>query len=158
VQKPLEAFASSGCSLPCYLVVEDAAGVLGAGAVFGAIGADGRVVEEPTVVPVPLFSAVRGPLQGAHINKSATTAIVAIIAIIPASIPSHRAGPVLIVRLRSWSSLSTGGKRKDDGRRCVHQEPGLLHRKNGLSNSGSCLATTVPSLPIRFEPLPQCVG
>jgi hypothetical protein len=43
--------------------VEGAAGVLGAGAVFGAIGADGRVVEEPTVVPVPLFSAVRGPLQ-----------------------------------------------------------------------------------------------
>jgi hypothetical protein len=58
--------------------------------VFGAIGADGRVVEEPTVVPIPLFSAVRGPLHGAHINKSAKTAIAAISAIIPAPIPSRR--------------------------------------------------------------------
>jgi len=58
--------------------------------VFGAIGADGRVVEEPTVVPVPLFSAVRGPLHGAHIHKSAKTAIAAISAIIPAPVPSGR--------------------------------------------------------------------
>jgi hypothetical protein len=74
--------------------------------VFGAIGVDGRVVEEPTVVPVPLFSAVRGPLQGAHINKSAKTAIAAISAIIPAPIPLGRVGSVLVVRLRFWLSLS----------------------------------------------------
>ena len=99
-EKPLEAFALAAF---CY---RGAAGVLGAGAVFGAIGADGRVVEEPTVVPIPLFSAVRGPLHGAHINKSAKTAIAAISAIIPAPIPSRRVGSELVVRLRFWSSSS----------------------------------------------------
>ena len=102
-EKPLEAFALAAF---CYRVVEGAAGVLRAGAVFGAIGADGRVVEEPTVVPIPLFSAVRGPLHGAHINKSAKTAIAAISAIIPAPIPSRRVGSELVVRLRFWSSSS----------------------------------------------------
>jgi len=53
--------------------VEGAAGAVGAGAVFGAIGADGRAVDDPTVVPGAL--ATLGPFHGAHINKSATTAI-----------------------------------------------------------------------------------
>jgi hypothetical protein len=46
--------------------------------VFGAIGAKGRVVDEPTVVPGAVLSATRGPLQGAHINKRPNTTTAAI--------------------------------------------------------------------------------
>jgi TRAP-type C4-dicarboxylate transport system permease large subunit len=53
---------------------------VGAGAVFGAIGADGRVVDDPTVVP---GAATRGPLQGAHMNKSPNTTTAAISIILP---------------------------------------------------------------------------
>jgi hypothetical protein len=37
--------------------------------VLGAVGADGRAVDEPVVVPGAVLSATRGPLHGAHINK-----------------------------------------------------------------------------------------
>jgi hypothetical protein len=42
----------------------------------GAVGerlADGRVVDEPTVVNGPLLSAIRGLLHGAHMNRCART-------------------------------------------------------------------------------------
>jgi hypothetical protein len=46
----------------------------------GAVGerlADGRVVDEPTVVNGALLSAIRGPLHGAHMNRSAKTTRIA---------------------------------------------------------------------------------
>jgi hypothetical protein len=82
-KKPLEALPLTAVF---YRVVEGAAGVVGAGAVFGAIGAD--VIDEPTVEPGAV--ATFGPLHGAHINKIASTAIPAISAIIPRPIPSRR--------------------------------------------------------------------
>jgi hypothetical protein len=61
--------------------------------VFGAIGADGRVVDDPVVVPGAILSATRGPLQGAHINKSPNTSTAAMAAIIPAPIPPRKNRP-----------------------------------------------------------------
>jgi hypothetical protein len=45
----------------------------------GDAGVAGRVVE-PTVVPGAAVSATRGPLHGAHMNRSAKTATAAIAA------------------------------------------------------------------------------
>ena len=68
--------AKSSAASSVYRVVEGAAG---AGAV-GDAGVAGRVVE-PTVVPGAAVSATRGPLHGAHMNRSAETATAAIAAI-----------------------------------------------------------------------------
>lgn len=70
--------------------MEGAVGAAGAGAVFGAIGAAGRVVDDPTVVPGAELSATRGPLQGAHINRIANTQTAAMAAIIPPLNPPLR--------------------------------------------------------------------
>lgn len=55
------------------------------------IGAEGRDVEDPTVVPGAVLSATRGPLQGAHINKTANTATAAISMIHPEPMPAGSA-------------------------------------------------------------------
>jgi hypothetical protein len=79
--------------------------VSGAGAVFGAIGI-GRV-EDPTVEPGAL--ATRGPLQGAHINKTAITAAATMSPIRPPPLPVRRSAEPKVSRFKSLrlrSSLS----------------------------------------------------
>jgi hypothetical protein len=63
-------------------------GAAGAGAV-GDAGAAGRVVD-PVVVPGAVLSATRGPLQGAHMNKSAKMKKAAIAAIAAVLMPLPR--------------------------------------------------------------------
>jgi hypothetical protein len=70
-----------------YCVVVGAAGPAGAGAVSETIGADGRIVDDPTVVLGAVSSATRGPLQGAHIKRTAITAAAAISPISPPPMP-----------------------------------------------------------------------
>jgi hypothetical protein len=70
---------------PVYFAGEGAAG---AGAV-GDAGAAGRVVD-PVVVPGAVLSATRGPLQGAHMNKSAKMKKAAIAAIAAVLMPLPR--------------------------------------------------------------------
>jgi hypothetical protein len=72
-------------------VVEGAAG----GAESGEILADGRVVEVPTVVK-GVVSATRGPLHGAHMNRSANTTRTARPAIIGVLMPPSRASRLLL--------------------------------------------------------------
>jgi hypothetical protein len=77
--------ARSSAAFQFYFVVEGAAG---AGAV-GDAGAAGRVVD-PVVVPGAVLSATRGPLQGAHMNKSAKMKKAAIAAIAVVLMPLPR--------------------------------------------------------------------
>jgi hypothetical protein len=83
-----------------YRAVVGAAGPAGAGAVSGTIGADGRIVDDPTVVRGAVLSATRGPLQGAHINRTAITAAAAMSPINPPPMPV-RSERSRLVRFRS---------------------------------------------------------
>jgi hypothetical protein len=77
--------AKSSAAFQFYFVGEGAAG---AGAV-GDAGAAGRVVD-PVVVPGVVLSATRGPLHGAHMNKSAKMKKAAIAAIAAVLMPLPR--------------------------------------------------------------------
>lgn len=81
---------------------------MGAGAVVGATGVDGRTVDEPVVVAgdVVVVGAVAtvGPLHGAHRNRSAKTAMPAMTAIMVLLMPPVRRS--VRVRLPRFRSLS----------------------------------------------------
>jgi hypothetical protein len=78
--------------------------------VFGAIGANGRLLKSPLSYPFRYFPQCAGHSRSPH-TKVQGRQLQQLAQLIPAPIPSRRAGAVLVVRLRFWSSLSTGEKR-----------------------------------------------
>lgn len=113
-----------------YFVVEGAAG---AGAA-GDGGAAGRVVD-PVVVPGAALSATRGPLQGAHMNKSAKMKKAAIAAIAAVLMPLPRRS--ISSRIVFSSMVAHRSKPPQAGSFLLMPAQHGALRKNGLSAAGA---------------------